>query len=100
MKPDWTKLRNDVRGKIFTVVFKRRTKGKNGEKPGDLRIMTCRTEVKKHLAGGELKYSPKEKNLLPVWEVNGDGGADAYRAIPLESIVSLTVDGVTYDFRD
>ncbi len=44
-------LKAGENGRIFTVVYKKRT---NGEE----RTMTCRLGVHKHLKGGELGYDP------------------------------------------
>jgi hypothetical protein len=75
-------------GRIFTAVFKKKT-------DGTIRKMTCRMGVTKHLkAGGELKFNPYAKHLLPVFDVQKKG----YRFINADELISLTVDGVTINF--
>jgi hypothetical protein len=70
---------------IFSVVFVKRSNG-------ELRKMTCRRGVKKFLAGGELGYNAKEKDLLPVFEI--DKGQ--YRSISCEQVQELKLHGKTY----
>ncbi len=60
---------------------------------GQPRDMICRVGVKKHLAGGPPAYDFNEKRLVSVWEPGSKGG---YKAIPLEGIVKVTLDGVDY----
>lgn len=72
-------------GHIFSVTFVKRT-------TGELREMTCRLGVKKHLKGGEKSFSDKEKNLLTVFDMTKQG----YRSIPLENIVHIKINGVEY----
>ena len=69
---------------IFSVVFTK----KNGE----LRKMICRRGVKKHLAGGELKYNAAEYKLLPVFDMS----KGEYRMVNCESIGELVFAGKTY----
>lgn len=70
---------------FFTVTFIKRTSG-------ETRVMNCRRNVVKHLAGGELKYNMADKGLISVW----DRQADGYRAINIGGIVSATINGTTY----
>jgi hypothetical protein len=72
-------------GRIFSVRFIKRTTGEE-------RVMTARTGVKKHLRGGDAAYSFSEKSLLSVWDLN----KKAYRAIPLDGIISLREGGEEY----
>lgn len=62
-------------GQYFTVVFRKRS-------DGSLRTMNCRTGVKKHLSGGEKKFSDKDKNLVTVY----DQQSGVYRSIPIEGV--------------
>ncbi len=80
---------NEKFGKFFTVVFIKRT---NGEE----RRMLCRQGVKVHLAGGPPAYNFKEKDLIPVWDVQ----KAAYRSIPKEAITHIMIDGVWYNVED
>lgn len=72
-------------GKFFTVVFKKRS-------TGELREINCRTEVVKHLKGGDKKYSDKDKGLVTVYSVKDKG----YRSIPLEGLRTIKIGGVLY----
>jgi hypothetical protein len=71
-------------GRFFTVTFVKRSNGV-------LRRMTARLGVTRHLAGGPPAYDPRDHVLIWAWEVNV-----GYRSIPIEGILSLTTDGVTY----
>lgn len=103
--------------KFYTVYFARRTKGKNGEQIGDTRRMTCLSKVAKYTTGKGLAYSPKEKHLLPVFDVMKmrenlakarakaeaplteeeitKAGKAAYRMINLASCFRIDIAGVT-----
>ena len=69
---------------IFSVVFLK----KNGE----IRHMNCMLGVKKHLKGGKLKFSPREKGYVVVLDTK----KKAYRMINLETIHNITSKGVEY----
>lgn len=80
-----------TKGRFFRVVFIKRT---NGEE----RTMDCRINVKKFAKGGSLAFSPKEKNLVPVWDLRAyDPETDetGYRFIPLESVKMIKCGDVT-----
>lgn len=72
---------------IFGVTFVK----KNGE----VRDMTCRMGVKKHLKGGELGYDPVAKGLLSVFDMS----AGEYRMINLSTLTELRVGGKVYKFE-
>jgi len=74
-------------GQIFAVKFIRRT-------DGNLRRMTCRLGVKKHLKGGSAAYDAKAHDLLTVFDMERGG----YRSIPVDAVQSLTVHGQTFTF--
>lgn len=69
-------------GKIFSIKFVKRT-------TGEVRAMTCRTGVKKHLKGGEPTYDAKAHNLIVVFDMQKQG----YRSIPKEGITEIRVAG-------
>ena len=69
---------------IFSVVFLK--------KSGEVRPMTCRFGVKKHLKGGELKFDPLERAMLVVFDMQ----KEAYRMINLETISNINMKGVEY----
>jgi len=57
-----------------------------------MRKMNCRRGVKAHLAGGELRYDPKPKQLLPVFDVK----IKQYRMIALSRLVSFNIGNETF----
>lgn len=78
MKPqEFIELVSD--GKIFTVTFEKKDKS--------IRVMNCRTGVKKHLKGGELKFNPIERNLLPVYDIQKQG----YRMINMDTLIEVKI---------
>jgi tetraacyldisaccharide-1-P 4'-kinase len=78
-------LIESTKGKMFSVVFVKRTTGEH-------RKMVARLGVQKHLAGGDAAYSFAKKGLISVYDVQKKG----YRAIPTESISTLVMGGNTY----
>lgn len=62
-------------GRIFTVVFQKRT-------TGEMRVMNARLGVQKHLKGGTQAYDPAERKLLTVFDMQKKG----YRMIDLNSV--------------
>ena len=78
-------VKKKVGGKIFTVEFVKLN--------GEVRKMTCRLGVRKHLAGGELAFDAKAKNLLPVFDMV----KQEYRMINFDSIIYLKVDGELFE---
>lgn len=81
-------LLKDNKNLIFSVVFLK----KNGE----LRPMTCKLGVKKHLKGGILKYNPGERNNLIVFDMQKEG----YRTINLDTLMHISMKGVEYNVTD
>jgi hypothetical protein len=73
------------RGRIFALTFIKRT-------TGERRDMVCRLGVTAHLKGGKPGYDAKAKGLLVVFDLDR---AD-YRAVPVEGITRVTIDGETY----
>jgi len=81
MKTKWEILMEAARtGKFFSCTFIKRT-------TGERRKGVFRIGVKKHLHGGDPVYDFKEKDLLPVWDVQ----KEAYRTIPVESIIEISL---------
>lgn len=76
------------KGKIFTAVFTK----KNGER----RVMNGLTGVRKFTSGGTLRYSPKEKNLIPVYDLKIGMGAKGYRMINMDGLEALKINGKQY----
>lgn len=60
------------------------------KKDGSIRTMVCRLGVKKHLKGGSSTLDPAK--YLTVFDVQ----KGEYRAINRDTIVSVTIGGVSY----
>lgn len=76
------KFIQETDGKIFSIKFIKRS-------TGDERQMVARTGVKSHLKGGKPSYDFKEKDLIPVFDMQ----KQAYRSIPIEGITAIKIDG-------
>jgi hypothetical protein len=86
---------NKNEGKIFSCVFTK--------KDGEIREMKCRTGVKKYLKGGELRYDPIEKGLLPVYEIKNESDEDkasSYRMVNVQTLIRLKIGGLEYRVMD
>ena len=81
-------------GKAVTVTFIKRTPDKVTGKIGERRVLNGRLGVKKHLKGGELKYNPKDYDLLTIFDMQKGG----YRSIALDAVESVVAAGITYTF--
>ena len=68
-------------GKIFSVTFVK----KNGE----TRVMNARMGVSKGISGSGMKYNARERNLLPVYDMQ----KGAYRMINANTIKSVRCQG-------
>jgi hypothetical protein len=77
------------KGKIFTAIFNKRS-------DGSLRSLNGMTGVRKYTSGGELPYSPKEKELIPVYDLKKGPGKQGYRTIPIEGLRALKINGKKY----
>lgn len=77
-------LIDKLNGKIFTVEFIK--------KDGTKRVMNCRTNVQKDLAGGNLRYDAESMGYLPVYDLQNKG----YRMINLNTITSIKANGLEY----
>ena len=69
-------------GRIATVTFKKRT-------TGEVRVMNCRSGVKKHLKGAGPRYDAASKNLITVFDMQ----KGQYRSINCDSIISVKAGG-------
>jgi len=72
-------------GRIFSVTFVKRTDGTE-------RKMVARLGVRSHLQGGESAYDASDENLIVVFDCQ----KREYRAIPVEGILAMKVDGQVY----
>ena len=75
-------------GQMFSVTFLK--------KDGTVREMTARLGVKKHLAGGELKFDAEGRGYLPVFDM----GQKDYRMINLNTLMTVKMDGTLYRVVD
>jgi len=82
------KMIQDSKGKMFGILFKKRT-------DGSLREMNCRIGVTKHLKGGESTINQGVQKLISVYDVQNAG----YRCIPHEGIRQVRIDGEVYKVR-
>jgi hypothetical protein len=82
-------LRHPMNAKEFTVEFIKRS-------TLEIRVMKATTRYEEHLKGGTLPYDTVEKGLLPVWDLE----KEAFRSIPLDSVVIIKVKGKTYTIQD
>ena len=73
------RLIQKANGKFFSVIFEK--------KDGTLRKMVCRTGVKKHLKGGELKHNPAELGHLVVFDVQ----KKEYRTLNLNTVKEISL---------
>ena len=77
-----------VGAEFFGISFVKRT-------TGEIRHMSARRGVVKHLRGGEPTYDFGSKNLLPVYDMVKKG----YRCIPLDAVLEIRVGGNIYVVR-
>ncbi len=82
-----------AQGTLVSVTFVKRTNG-------EVRKMLCRTSVKKGVKGVGLKFNPKNRNLIGVYDFQKvREGADpwkCYRFVPMDAVLSMRVRGKTY----
>jgi hypothetical protein len=72
-------------GRIFRVVFSRRSDGRQRE-------MLCRTGVHRARKGRRLPFEPSQRALFSVYDVS----KRAYRFIPLENVICVRFAKVNY----
>lgn len=72
-------------GRFCTICFYKRT-------TGDLRVMNCRTGVKRYVTGVGLKFTPAHKNLISVFDTQ----KKAYRFISVEGVIRVDAHGKSY----
>ena len=72
-------------GKIFSVVFKKRT-------TGEWRKLVGRLGVRKDINGTGLKYDPASRQLMSVYDMQNQG----WRMINKDSISELQTKGESY----
>lgn len=85
-------LINDTNGLIFTTVGYKKGDWVKGKK--EVRVLTSRTGVTKHLVGGKSTTAGKE-DLATVFDME-----DGYRSIWLDGVISFKCKGVTITFEE
>jgi hypothetical protein len=75
---------------FFSVTFIKKTDGSTRE-------MVCRKGVSKFVKGGSLAYNPTQKGLVGVWGANTDQPEKAYRMINLAGLLSVKMNGNTFE---
>lgn len=73
------------RGKMFTVIFIKRSNGQR-------RTMNARLGVKAYLRGGVLPYNPNDKGLIPCFDIQ----KREYRMIPIDGIEELRINNYVF----
>lgn len=76
------------KGKIGKAIFTK--------KDGTRRAMNFMTGVRKYTSGGQLPYSPKDKGVIPVYDLKIGNGPKGYRMINVDGLESLQMDGQQY----
>ncbi|AUZ95421.1 hypothetical protein FDI40_gp664 [Agrobacterium phage Atu_ph07] len=77
------------KGEEFEVTFTKRS-------TGELRTMRCKRGVTEGLKGVGQTYSPEEKGLFTVYDVEKSG----YRNVDLKNIKSVKLGGVEYVWNE
>ena len=80
------------KGKIFKAIFTKK-------EDGSLRAINGMTGVRKYTSGGELPYSPKEKNVIPVYDLKIGMGPKGYRMINVDGLKTLNINGEQYEIN-
>ena len=75
-------------GRIGYARFKKKT-------TGDIRNMRFRIQVSKGVSGKGLKYNPADKEVIPVYDMQGRD----FRMINAPGLEYLAVDGEKYDVK-
>lgn len=84
-------LMDNSNGVIFRVNFVK----KNGEE----RQMVCRTGVRRYVTGEGMKYDPRSRGLLPVFDMQIRQGAKSYRMINKDTVTNLKIRGEEYEVK-
>ena len=72
-------------GKIFSVVFEKRT-------TGEFRKLVGRLGVRKDVNGNGLRYDPVSKQLMTVYDMQNQG----WRMINIDGLTQLQTKGESY----
>jgi hypothetical protein len=79
-------MRTGHKGRIFGVLFIKRTNG-------ELRRMSCRQGVTSGLTGGGRAYEFEAYDLTGVYDMH----LKLYRVVPTEGLLTITINKVLYD---
>lgn len=74
----------NTKGKFFTVTFTK--------KDGTIRTLNGRLGVNKYLKGGKSTLNPEQ--FITVYDMKNEG----YRAVNVDTIQSVIVDGIEYTY--
>ena len=74
-----------TKGKIFSMQFIKRGNG-------ELRTMKARIGEGRDMRKNAMPYEPGQRRLIVVYDV----GAEGYRAVPLDGILTLNINGRNY----
>jgi hypothetical protein len=88
ISPEQARELLSYKGKIFNAIFTK----KNGER----RAMKGMVGVRKHTSGGTLPYSPKDKGVIPVYDLKIGNGPRGYRMLNLAGLEALNINGQQY----
>lgn len=80
--------KEELRGRIFTVYFRKRTDGR-------FRKMRCRLGVSKYINGNGLRFDPNSRGLQVVFDLQ----KKAYRMIDLNTIYRIKANGKDTYFK-
>ena len=72
-------------GKVFSATFIK--------KDGTIRVMNCRRGVSKGVTGVGLKFNPRDKQLLGVFDMH----KDQHRFINLQTLTQIRAGGEVYE---
>lgn len=80
-------------GHFVTVTFIKRD--------GSTRVLNGRTGVAKYVKGVGMVYDPEKKGIVILFEANNEAEkpSDKYRAVRLDSIISIRAKGKEYTVK-
>lgn len=82
-------MKQENKGKLFSVEFVKRT-------TGEIRLLCGRFGVEQYLKGGQAAYNFLEKGLVCVFDIQ----KMAYRCINLETLLTLKINGISYEIEN
>lgn len=90
------KIQGLGKGTIYSVTFIK--------KDGSLRLMNSIKGTKRGVNGGGLKFDPKERDLLPVYDLQAakkdpENPNRAWRMVNLSTIKEVTCGGIKFQVK-